>query len=81
MTHTFDDLMHQASMTAHDYFINACKVIDDKFGDGYAEKHPELISAFMQTAASDFNTCAYTKILSESAREITESIEILANKI
>jgi hypothetical protein len=35
---TFDTLMRQASMTAWE------------FGDGYAEEHPELLGAYMQTA-------------------------------
>ena len=49
-------LMRQAWMTADDYMRNAAECIDTLFGDGYAEKHPELIGIFMQTAARDFHT-------------------------
>jgi hypothetical protein len=52
-THT---LMQQASMTADDYMGQAISRIDRHLGDGYAAKHPELIGAFIQTAALDFAT-------------------------
>jgi hypothetical protein len=31
------------------------------FGDGYAEAHPELLGAFMHTAALDFQACTIAK--------------------
>jgi hypothetical protein len=49
-----DLLFRQASMTAHDYFHAAIHDIDEKFGDGYAKSHPELVGAFMRTCAADF---------------------------
>jgi len=51
-------LLRQAPMTADTYMGAAVKYIDEQFGDGYAAKHPELVGAFMQTCASDFNTAA-----------------------
>jgi hypothetical protein len=51
-----EELARQASMWVHQYFHAAIKSIDDKFGAGYAEKHPELIGSLVQAAASDFNT-------------------------
>jgi hypothetical protein len=47
-------LLRQAPMTAQNYFIDAVRIIDEKFGEGYAAKHPELVAAFMQVCASDF---------------------------
>ena len=49
----FNELLKQASMTAHDYLCEAVDRIDRILGDGAARKHPELIAAFMQTAALD----------------------------
>jgi hypothetical protein len=46
-------LFRQASMTAHTYFHEAIEAIDSCFGEGYAQEHPELIGAFMQTTALD----------------------------
>ena len=50
------DLMKQAWMTADDYLRNARRCIDEQMGEGYADQHPELIAAFMQTCAQDFHT-------------------------
>src|SRR6516162_4954672 len=47
-------LMRQAQMTAHDYMAQARHDIDEVFGERYAISHPELIAAYMQTAALDF---------------------------
>jgi hypothetical protein len=49
-----ETLFRQASMTADTYFNEAIHAIDRRFSEGYAEEHPELIGAFMQTAAFDF---------------------------
>lgn len=50
------DLMKQASDTANEYMLAAIRMIDRKFGDNYANLHPELIAAFMQAAATDYQT-------------------------
>jgi hypothetical protein len=51
-----ETLLRQAPMTAHDYMMHAISDIDELLGKGYAAKHPELIAAYMQTAAIDFAT-------------------------
>ena len=33
------------------YMTSAIKIINDKLGESYAENHPELLGAFMQTTA------------------------------
>ena len=67
-------LMRQAPMTAHEYFHAAIKSIDDRFGDGYAQEHPELIAAFMQTAARDFQTAITARTMQDAAEQITETL-------
>ena len=47
-------LMRQACMTAHDYLLHGRSDIDGQMGAGYAKAHPELLAAYMQTAALDF---------------------------
>jgi len=47
--------MKHAADTANEYMLAAIRCIDAKFGDGYAQKHPELIAAFMTTAAQDYH--------------------------
>jgi hypothetical protein len=50
--------MEQASMTAKTYMLEAVTDIDDVFGKGYAGCHPELVGAYMITAALDFHATA-----------------------
>ena len=40
----------------------AIKIIDRNAGEGYAKAHPELISAFMTTAAANFATLTEREI-------------------
>jgi hypothetical protein len=51
-----DTLLRQASATADNYLMNAIEDIDKRLGRGYAKAHPELIGAYMQTAAVDLGT-------------------------
>lgn len=49
---------------------SAKKVTDRVFGEGYARAHPELISAFMTTAAANFATL--------NGREAAEAAELVS---
>lgn len=51
------ELVNDCMDTAEEYFLHAIRIIDNKFGNGYAKDHPELIGAFMQTSAKEYNTC------------------------
>ncbi|MCH7959615.1 MAG: hypothetical protein IID08_05770 [Candidatus Hydrogenedentes bacterium] len=62
-----ETLMRQAGMTAAEYFGVAIRRIDDRFGDGYSESHPELVGAFMQTAAYDLAAAVVTSAIQELA--------------
>lgn len=63
-------LMRQAPMTAQTYLIEAVRCIDTEFGCGYAKEHPELVAAFMQASASDFNFATLAKAICEAAEII-----------
>lgn len=43
---------------AHLFLQGAEKILDLKKGEGYAAAHPELVGAFMLTAALDFHAQA-----------------------
>ena len=74
MSTSAEELMRQASMTAQQYFHAAIKSIDDKFGERYAETHPELIGAFLQAAATDFHTARLAQELQSAASIIADAI-------
>ena len=63
---SWDELMQQASMTADAYLRVAKQRIDAAFGRGYAAKHPDLVAAFMATAARDFQTAAIARLATEA---------------
>jgi hypothetical protein len=67
-TASVETLFKQATMTATDYMVQAVDQIDKTFGEGYAAKHPELVGAFMRTAAADFHTAIIAKIHSEGQK-------------
>lgn len=66
-------LMEQAPETASYFLSAAIKKIDGKFENGYAEKHPELIAAFVAACASDFNTSMTVSALQDIADAIDTS--------
>lgn len=76
------DLMRQAMLTTQSYLNSAVLFIDEKFGEGFAKAHPELITGFMKTAAMDFNTC-FTRQgldhLSNDLDRLASAAEELAN--
>jgi hypothetical protein len=73
--------MRQAWMTANDYFMNAIECIDMQFGDGYAKQHPELVSAFMQTCARDFQTTLMKAAAQDRVRVIAGAADMIRNAI
>ncbi|AKH38221.1 hypothetical protein AAW31_11165 [Nitrosomonas communis] len=48
------ELVRQAGDTTETYLNRAVRAIDERLGDGYASKHPELVAAFMQICVQDF---------------------------
>jgi hypothetical protein len=55
ITADFETLLRQAWKTADMYMTHAVDCIDGRFGEGFAKAHPELVGAFMRTAASDLS--------------------------
>lgn len=70
-----EHLMHQAADTAFHYLLRAEKDIDDHFGPGYAKAHPELMAAYMQTAAADFSATFGLQSIAENLAEIGGGIK------
>jgi hypothetical protein len=70
----YTTLMRQAYMTADDYMLNAKHDIDKTFGEGYAKAHPELVAAYMKTAAMDLSAATLTKELGEAFTEVAAAI-------
>lgn len=67
-------LLRQAPMTADDYMRSAIDHIDKALGKGYAKAHPELIAAFMHTAASDLGTAIIARAIEGVAAAIDSTV-------
>lgn len=48
---SYSELQQQSVEETTFYMTSAMDIINKKFGVSYAESHPELVAAFMQTAA------------------------------
>jgi hypothetical protein len=56
ITENTDQLETNAVAIAKGYFTASREGIDTAFGKGFAKGHPELIAAYMRTAAIDLQT-------------------------
>lgn len=72
-----ETLFRQAPATAHDYMTNAVKDIDAYFGKGFAKAHPELIAAYMQTAAIDMSGA----VIARAVETLADAVEQVSNAI
>ena len=70
----YTTLLRQAYMTAHDYMLHAVADIDERLGKGYAKEHPELIAAYMWTAAADFGCASIAKEFGEAISNLAETL-------
>lgn len=72
-------LMKQAADTAGSYMARARAAIDESFGEGYAAAHPELVGAFMQAAAADFQAMwigQRLEALEEAVRDVVADLPV-----
>ncbi|MGA9267877.1 MAG: hypothetical protein WBV79_15700 [Rhodomicrobium sp.] len=76
-----ETLMRQAYKTAAEYLNAAVREIDAEFGEGYAAKHPELVAAFMQTAAHDYRSASVSKYIGGTLSRIADSLTRVADAI
>ena len=53
-----DEALRQAGDTAHTYLHRAVRMLDDCFGLGYAERHPQLVAECIRSQTLDFNATA-----------------------
>lgn len=88
ITASFLELLDQSQMTARDYLAGALEAIDDRLGDGYAAKHPQLIATYMEVAAADFRTSVTLKImepilarLADGVSEMVGSVDALSSSL
>jgi hypothetical protein len=62
----------QAGTTIGTYLSQAITEIDKQLGEGYAEKHPELVAECVRSQTMDFNSTALGAVLYE-IRDVLET--------
>lgn len=72
ITLTPDQLMSQSVETAKHYMVEAIKAVDGRFGDGFSQKNPEMVAAFMKTAADDFMTAIFAQNIQNLCEYISD---------
>lgn len=63
--------MEQSLAKAHDDMLGAMRIIDSRLGDGYAAKHPSLVTSLMLKAnAEDFRWTESEEATIDKAKEL-----------
>jgi len=81
VTAGFTELMRQAPETAKVYLLRAKQDIDSSFGEGFAQRNPALVGAYMQTAAADFSAASGQRVYGSALDRIADALENLADAI
>lgn len=71
------ELEDDCNLSTENHFNYVVRMIDKKFGDGYAKEHPELIGALVQSASMEFRSITLRhnlKSLDSNIDEIREHI-------
>jgi len=72
---TDETALHQAGDTIMQYMHQAVKILDDKFGEGYAGRHPQLLGAMIQAQTDDYNNASMTSAMWECAAKLSDSVD------
>lgn len=73
VTANAETLMYQAVSTSEIWLRKIVTILDDMFGEGYAEDHPTLVSGMLTAAALDQHA-AHVRIAGQDIREGLYSI-------
>jgi len=81
ITADFTTLMDQAPTTINCYMMDAHENIDNEFGEGYAEKHPELVGTYIQACSMDFVGAVLAKTLGDSMEFLSSTVSSLESTV
>ena len=64
---SYDTLFGQAKDAVQDYFYRARNMLDESFGEGYAEKNPALVGQLVTAMATEMSGATFGKSVGEVA--------------
>lgn len=70
-----EELMRQAPLTTAFYLEKAVTLIDKQFGDGYAEKNPQLVGAFLQACSTDYLAAVNEAYVSTHLERLSRAVQ------
>lgn len=56
-------LVHQAPATAELYMSSAIRWLDERYGEGFAVKHPQLVEIYVNACVGDFHSATISKLV------------------
>lgn len=71
---TYTEMSGHAFKGATEYLQLAIRHVDQLDGWGGAQKHPELVAALVQAAATEFNSLMLSHRVSQSLDRVTEVV-------
>ena len=81
ITASYETLMRQAPQTVETYLMEGVNIINRQYGSQYAERHPELVAAFIQACAMDFGTAILAKAIENHSEILSESTDAVAKAV
>lgn len=76
-----DRILRQAGESAGTLLRKAVDEIDGQFGNGFAERNPELVGAFMRAAVADSSTYAAVNHFGPALERAADALERIADGI
>lgn len=61
----YQDAMRQAPMTIETYLGEVVRMLDERFGPGFAAENPRLVGTLVLACTNDYNTAAQTILAKE----------------
>lgn len=74
ITASFDTLLKQGPMTAGDSLDEIVKILDGKFGKGYAERNPQLVGQLTQASVHDIGLAILAQQIRAGLESVSEAI-------
>lgn len=72
-------VLQEQSADAVDYYLDkAVHSIDGRFGEGFAQKNPDLVASLVASAISEFHSAAQLKVYGSALDSIASALEKIA---
>lgn len=78
---SYTDLGAKASQGAHDHFLRAVKAVEEKWGEGAAEKYPQIVAALIQASATEYLASMLSHRATPALNALADATYSIADKL